>query len=94
MLTSIACPDPPARQTTICPLYSMFNLDLAYETITTITFVGLLIAIIFFSDLVAVIIIVVSVTGLALRWLSQQYDTGKGGWSEERRQWEEGERWW
>lgn len=73
---------------------SMIDPDKTYSTITTLLFVALIFSVFFFSDLVAVIIIVTSVAGLALRWLTQQHNVSSGGWQEERERWKDGERWW
>lgn len=70
------------------------ELDITYRMITTAIFVGLLISVIWFPDFLAVVIIVASVAGLALRWLSRQFDTRQGRWQKERQRWERGERWW
>jgi hypothetical protein len=72
----------------------MIDPDKTYNTITTLLFIGLILSVFVFSDLVAVIIIVTSVTGLALRWLTQQQSVTSGGWQEERERWKDGERWW
>lgn len=72
----------------------MPDLDIPYETLTTIIFVGLLILVFQFSDLVAVVIIVGSVAGLAFNWMSRQYDTRQDTWEKERQKWEQGKRWW
>ncbi|MFB6274418.1 MAG: hypothetical protein ABEL51_16160 [Salinibacter sp.] len=72
----------------------MPELDIPYETLTPLVFVGLLILIFRFPDLTAVIIIVASLAGLALNWMSRQYNTEEDEWPQERRKWEEGDRWW
>lgn len=72
----------------------MSDFDLPYGTLTAIIFVGLLILVFQFSDLVAVVIIVASVAGLAFNWMSRQYDLRQDGWEKKRRKWEDGERWW
>ena len=72
----------------------MPDLDIPYGTLTTIIFVGLLLAVFFFSDLVAVIIIVAAMAGLGLNWLGRHYKTRQDGWRDERRKWEQGKRWW
>lgn len=72
----------------------MTDPDKTYSAITAIIFVALIISVLFFDDLVAVIVIVGSVAGLALNWLSRQYNLQEGSWQEERERWEEGERWW
>lgn len=73
------------------------DLDIPYGTLTTIIFLALLFAIFRFPDLVAVIIIVASMAGLGLRWLSNRYyqlNPQQDNWRKERRKWEEGDRWW
>lgn len=72
----------------------MLDPDKPYTAITTLLFFALILSVFIFSDLVAVIIIVTSVTGLALRWLTQQRNVFSGGWEEERERWKDGERWW
>jgi hypothetical protein len=72
----------------------MADLDIPHEVLTTIIFVGLLIMVFRFSDLVAVIIIVASVAGLAFNWMSRQYDVREDAREKKRRTWEEEERWW
>jgi NhaP-type Na+/H+ or K+/H+ antiporter len=72
----------------------MAHFELTYERITTAIFVGLLFSIFFFSDLVAVIIIVASMAGLALNWLSRQHNSRQKNWQKERQRWEQGKSWW
>lgn len=72
----------------------MVDPDQTYRTITTILFITLVISVFVFSDLVAVIVIVASVAGLALNWLSNQFNPREQGWQKERERWKEGERWW
>lgn len=72
----------------------MIKLDPSYQTITTMIFVGLLISVIWFPDFVAVVIIVASVAGLALKWFSREFGTRHEGWQKEREQWEKGKSWW
>lgn len=72
----------------------MIDPDKTYSAITTIFFVALIFSVFIFSDLVAVIVIVASVAGLALNWLSNQYSLREEGWQQERERWREGERWW
>lgn len=72
----------------------MIDPDKTSRTITTILFVSLIISVFVFTDLVAVIVIVASVTGLALNWLSAQYNLKERGWQKERRRWEKGKSWW
>lgn len=72
----------------------MIERDISYQTITTMIFAALLISVFFFSDLVAVVIIVATVAGLALKWFSRQFDTRQEGWQKEREQWEKGKSWW
>ncbi|PSQ71530.1 MAG: hypothetical protein BRD31_02625 [Bacteroidetes bacterium QH_2_64_26] len=65
---------------------------------TAAIFLGLTVSIVVFDetfeDLVAIIIIVASVTGLAFNWLSRQYSPEEKGWQEERENWEKADRWW
>lgn len=72
----------------------MTDPNASYRTITAVLFVGLLISVFFFSDLVAVVIIVASVAGLALKWFSRQFGTRQEGWQKERERWEQGKGWW
>lgn len=72
----------------------MVDPDKAYGAITTAFFIALIISVFVFPDLVAVIIIVASVAGLALNWLSNQYSSQNDSWQEEREHWEKGDRWW
>jgi hypothetical protein len=72
----------------------MPDLNIPYEKLTMIVFVGLLTSVIFFSDLVAVIIIVGTVAGLAIGWMNRRYTSQNDNWRNERRNWEEGQRWW
>lgn len=76
----------------------MINPDKTPSAITTAIFLGITVSIIVFDetfeDLVAVIIIVASVAGLAFNWLSRQYSPQEKGWQEERENWEEADRWW
>lgn len=72
----------------------MIELDTSYQTITMAIFVVLLISVFFFSDLVAVVIIVATVAGLALKWFSREFGTRQEGWQKEREQWEKGKSWW
>lgn len=72
----------------------MLDPEKPYRAITITFFIALIISVFAFSDLVAVIVIVGSVAGLALNWLSNQYGLHEEGWQRERERWEEGERWW
>lgn len=72
----------------------MIDPDKTYRTITTVFFLALIISVFAFPDLVAVIVIVASVSGLALNWASRQYKLQEKGWRKERERWENGDRWW
>lgn len=76
----------------------MIDPDRTSSAITTAMFVGTTLSIIVFDetfeDLVAVIIIVASVAGLAFNWLSRQYTLQEKGWQKERENWEDADHWW
>jgi hypothetical protein len=76
----------------------MVDLNRTFNAITIAIFVGLAFSFIVFEDtvedIVAVVIIVASVSGLALNWFSRQHGMQEGGWKEERERWEEADRWW
>lgn len=76
----------------------MIDPEKTLSRITAIIFLGITVSIVVFDetfeDLVAVIVIVASVAGLAFNWLSRQCSPEEKGWQEERENWEEADRWW
>lgn len=72
----------------------MPDLNIPLSIVTTMIFVALLLAVFLQPDLVAVVVITVSMAGLALNWLRRQYSSQRNGGQEERERRERSDGWW
>jgi hypothetical protein len=72
----------------------MPDLNIPLWIITTTIFVALLLSVFLQPDLVAVVVVTLSVAGLALNWLRRQYSSQQNGGQEERERRGKGDRWW
>ena len=72
----------------------MTDPDAVYRKITTIVFAGLLCSVFLLPDVVAVTIIVLTVSGLGLRRIERLHASRKQARPQGREQWKQGKRWW